>query len=97
MFMAPNLTTGAPLIADDQEQEPLVAFLKAFLELLFTLLETARIAAGRSQSALEAVRQSLLVICSLEGRVEDSRSRLAIHNRTIDLELALDACSMLLA
>ena len=55
----------------------------------------ARLTAGRSQSALEAVRQVLPAICSLEGRVEDPESRTAIHNRAIDLESTLDAFSML--
>ena len=91
--MTPELRALAPPVA--KSQEPLVAFLRTVLELSFTMLGTARLTSGRSQSALEAVRQTLPIICSLEGRVEDSGSRAAIHNRTIDLEIALDALSML--
>jgi hypothetical protein len=93
--MTPELRAWAPLVAEDQE--PLVAFLKAVLELSFAMLETARLTSGRSQSALEAVSQTLRIICSLESRIEDPESRVAIHNRTIDLEFALDACSTLTA
>jgi hypothetical protein len=59
------------------------------------MLGTARLTADRSQPAMEAVCQVLRVICSLEGRVEDPKSRAAIHIRTIDLEFALDELSML--
>ena len=76
-------------------QEPLLAFLEAILDLSFAMLGNARLTAGRSQSALEAVRQVLPAICSLEGRVEDPESRTAIHNRAIDLESTLGAFSML--
>jgi len=91
--MTPELSALAPPAAESQE--PLAAFLKTVLELSFAMLGTARLTSGRSQSALEAVRQALRIICSLEGRVEDPSSRAAIHNRTIDLEFALDAFSML--
>ena len=92
-FMTPAL--AASVLRAGEIQEPLFAFLKTVLELSFTMLGTARLTAGRSQPAMEAVRQVLRVICSLEGRVEDPKSRAAIHNRTIDLQYALDACSML--
>lgn len=78
-----------------QSPEPLPAFLKAVLELSFTLLGKARLTGGRAQPALEAVREVLSIICSLEGRIEDPKSRTAIHNRAIDLAFALDAFSML--
>ena len=92
-FMTPAL--GASVLGAGEIQEPLFAFLKTVLELSFSMLGTARLTAGRSQPAMEAVGQVLRVICSLEGRVEDPESRVAIHNRTIDLQYALDACSML--
>ena len=92
-FMTPAL--GASVLRAGEIQEPLFAFLKTILELSFTMLGTARLTAGRSQPAMEAVGQVLRVICSLEVRVEDPKSRSAIHNRTIDLQYALDACSML--
>jgi hypothetical protein len=91
--MTPELRALVLPVAESQE--PLVAFLKTVLELSFAMLGTARLTSGRSQSALEAVRQALRIICSLESRVEDPRSRAAIHNRTIDLEFALDALSTL--
>ena len=91
--MTPELRALVLPVAESQE--PLVAFLKTVLELSFAMLGTARLTSGCSQSALEAVRQALRIICSLEGRVEDPRSRAAIHNRTIDLEFALDALSTL--
>jgi hypothetical protein len=78
-----------------ERPEPILAFLKAVLELSFDLLGNARLTLGRSQPALEAVREVLPIICSLEGRVDDPKSRAAIHNRAIDLESALDAFSML--
>ena len=88
--MTSELRAWAP-----EGQEPLVAFLRTVLELSFTMLGTARLTSGRSQSALEAVRQTLPIICNLEGRVEDFGSRTAIHTRTIELEVALNALSML--
>src|ERR1035438_8750796 len=91
--MTPELRALAPPAA--RKPEPLPAFLKAVLELSFDLLGNARLASGRSQPALEAVREVLPIICSLEGRIEDPKSRKAIHNRAIDLEFALDAFSML--
>ena len=91
--MTPEFRHSIPVAAEGQE--PLAAFLKTVLELSFALLGTARFTSGRSQSALEAVSQTLRIICSLEGRVEDPKSRTAIHNRTIDLEFALDAFSMM--
>jgi hypothetical protein len=91
--MTPELRTLASPVVDSQE--PLVTFLKMVLELSFAMLGTARLTSGRSQSALEAVSQAIRMICSLEGRVENPKWRAAIHNRTIDLELALDSVSML--
>jgi Bacterial antitoxin of ParD toxin-antitoxin type II system and RHH len=78
-----------------ESQDPLAAFLKTVLDLSFAMLGNARVTSGRSQSALEVVRQELRIICSLEGRVEDPKLRAAIHERTIDLEFALDAFSAL--
>ena len=74
-----------------ESQQPLIAFLRTALELSFAMLETDRLTSGRFRSTPEAVSQALRIICSLEGRVEDPRSRVAIHNKTIDLEFALDA------
>jgi hypothetical protein len=91
--MSPELRVLETLVVESHN--PLVAFLKTVTELSFAMLGTARLTSGRSQSALEAVRQVLRVICSLEGRIEDPESRVAIHNRAIDLEFALDAFSML--
>jgi hypothetical protein len=91
-FMTPKLKAVAPSAAESQE--PLLAFLKAVLKLSFALLGNARPTSGRSQPALTAVRQILPVICSLEGSVEDPKSRAVIHNRAIDLKFALDAFVM---
>jgi hypothetical protein len=91
--MTPELRALETLFVESQN--PLVAFLKTVIELSFAMLGTARLTSGRSQVALEAVRQELRVICSLEGRVEDPESRSAIHNKAIELELALDVFSIL--
>jgi len=91
--MTPELRVLEP--AGAESQTSLVTFLQTVIELSFAMLGTVRLASGRSQLALEVVRQVLRTICTLEGRVEDPEKRGAIHNRVIDLELALDAFSML--
>src|SRR3977135_4081783 len=59
---------GAATTPAVQSPEPLPGFLKGALELSFTLLRKARLSGGRAQPALEAVRDVLPIICSLEGR-----------------------------
>jgi hypothetical protein len=80
-----------------RSQETLVAFLQTDLNLSFTMLTTAQLDVGRTSdqdhyhAALNNVRQALLVIRSLEGRIEDRKSWKAVHDRTDELERQLNS------
>jgi hypothetical protein len=79
-----------------RSQETLVAFLQTDLDLSFTMLTTAQLDVGRTSdqdhyhAALDNARKALLMIRSLEGRVEDPKSWKAIHDRTDELERELN-------
>jgi hypothetical protein len=80
-----------------RSQETLVAFLQTDLDLSFTMLTAAQLDVGRTSdqehyhAALNNVRQAVLTIRSLEGRIEDSKLLKNIHDRADELERELNS------
>lgn len=74
-------------------QKTLVDFLQAGLDLCFTMLKTAQVAADpeHTRSAVEKVRRGLQVIGKLAGRIENPQSWTTVNGRADELERALQS------
>ena len=72
-------------------QTTLVDFLRADLDLCFTMLKTAELASDpqHTRAAIEKVRSGLQVIRNLSGRIENPQTWTAVNNRADELERAL--------
>jgi hypothetical protein len=82
-----------------ESQDALLEFLRADLDLSFTMLGTAELdrtsdnptEIDHYHAALRRVRRSITVIRRLQARIEDSSAAAAILDRTDNLERALES------